>query len=482
VIPLLSKGGPGGLEIWGEGYLELGRARHYIPNSVQEIKDRMMERLGIRSIDELYSDIPEELRFKGELRIPGPYSEEEVRRMVTALLERNWKFRCPPFLGGGVYPHYVPAVVDEIVRRAEFLTSYTPYQPEVSQGMLQAIFEYQSLICELVGLDVACASLYDWSSALGEAARMANRLTHREAILVPHLMSPRRLRVLETYIEPVGMRVRRVEYDRETGLLDLDDLAVKADGEVAAIYLENPSYLGFVEEEAEAAGEIAHDSGALFIVGVDPISLGLLKPPGEYGADIVIGEGQSLGNHMNYGGPLLGIFACRDEPQMIRQMPGRLIGLTETLDGSRRGYVMALQAREQHIRRERATSNICTNEALCALAGAAYLSLLGPTGLRELCEVIVSRARYAMRRICELPGVRAPLFSSYHFKEFTVSLLEKSAAEVHRRLLERGIHGGKPLVQEFPELGETSLYCVTEMHTKMDIDLLVSALREALEG
>lgn len=460
----------------------MSRTNPYLPNSVQEIKERMMERMGIRSIDELYSDIPEELRFKDELRIPGPHSEEEVRRMVTALLERNWRFRCPPFLGGGVYPHYVPAAVDEIVGRAEFLTSYTPYQPEVSQGMLQAIFEYQSLICELVGLDVACASLYDWSSALGEAARMANRLNHRGTILVPHLMSPRRLAVLKTYTEPVGMKVRGVDYDRETGLLDLDDLTVKVNGRVAAIYLENPSYLGFVEEEAEAVGEIAHESSALFIVGVDPISLGLLKAPGDYGADIVIGEGQPLGNHMNYGGPLLGIFACRDDPQMIRQIPGRLIGMTETLDGSRRGYIMALQAREQHIRREKATSNICTNEALCALAGAAYLSLLGPTGLRELCEVVVSRARYAMRRICELPGARAPIFSSFHFKEFTVSLLNKPVNEVHKRLLERGIHGGKPLVEEFPELGEAALYCVTEMHTKEDIDLLVSALGEALEG
>lgn len=459
----------------------MSRANPYLPNSVQEIKERMMEVMGIRSVDELYSDIPERLRFKGELGIPGPYSEEEVRKMVTGLLERNWRFRCPPFLGGGVYPHYVPAVVDEIVRRAEFLTSYTPYQPEISQGMLQAIFEYQSLICELVGLDVACASLYDWSSALGEAARMAFRLNHREVILVPYLMSPRRLAVLKTYIEPIGMKVLRVEYDRETGLLDLDDLIVKADGKVAAVYLENPSYLGFVEEEAEAIGEIAHDSGALFIVGVDPISLGLLKAPGDYGADIVIGEGQPLGNHMNYGGPLLGIFACRDDPQMIRQIPGRLIGMTESLDGSRRGFTMVLQAREQHIRREKATSNICTNEALCALAGAAYLSLLGPTGLRELCEVLVSRARYAMRRICELPGVRAPIFSSFHFKEFTVSLLERSVNDVHKRLLERGIHGGKPLLEEFPEFGEAALYCITERHTKMDIDLLVSALREALE-
>lgn len=452
----------------------------YIPNSVAEIKEKMMEEMGIKSIDDLYADIPAEVRFERELNVPGPYPEQEVRRRVEALLGRNQRFRCPPFLGGGVWPHYVPAVVDEIISRAEFLTSYTPYQPEITQGMLQTLFEYQSLICELTGMEVANSSMYDWATALGEAARMAGRLTGRDAILVPYLMSPNRLAVLRAYTEPVGMRVIQVDYDEATGLLDLEDLKEKTNSETAAIYIENPSYLGFVEEEVEAVAEVAHDAGSLFIVGVDPISLGLLRPPGDYGADIVIGEGQPLGNHMNYGGPLLGIFACRGDPKMIRQMPGRIIGMTTTVDGSKRGFVMTLQTREQHIRRERATSNICTNQALCAVAAAVYLSLLGPNGLRELAELITSRAHYAMRRIGELPGVRAPIFSSYHFKEFTVSFEDKTVGEIHRELLSRGIHGGKSLVEEFPELGETALYCVTELHTKEDIDLLVSALEEVL--
>ena len=460
----------------------MSKLHPYLPNSAMEIKERMMEELGIRSIDDLYSDIPEDLRFDGDLDIPGPHAEAEVKEGVLSLLQKNWSLRSPPFLGGGVWPHYVPAVVDEIVHRAEFLTSYTPYQPEVSQGMLQAVFEYQSLICELVGLEVSNSSLYDWASAIGEAARMASRLTRRNAVVVPYLISSQRLDVLKAYAEPVGIRILQVDYDKTTGLLDLEDLKEKVDDQTAAVYIENPSYLGFVEEGVEAVAETAHDAGALFVVGVDPISLGLLRAPGDYGADIVVGEGQPLGNHMNYGGPLLGILACRNEPRMIRQMPGRLIGLTRTQDGSRRGFTMTLQTREQHIRREKATSNICTNEALCAVAGAVYLSLLGPSGLRELSEVVASHAHYAMRRIGELPDVRAPLFSSFHFKEFTVSFRGRTVAEVHSNLLAGRLQGGKPLVDEFPELGEAALYCVTEMHSKRDIDRLVSAIGEALEG
>ena len=460
---------------------QMSRPHPYIPNSVPEIKEKMLEEIGIGSIDDLYSDIPEDLRFNGELNIPEPYTEAETKEKVTAVLQKNKNLICPPFLGGGVWPHYVPAVVDEIVHRAEFLTSYTPYQPEISQGMLQAAFEYQSMICELVGLEVASASLYDWPTALGEAARMASRLTQRNVFVVPYLTSPQRLAVLKAYAEPVGIKIVQVEYDESTGFLELEDLKEKVDNKVAAVYLENPSYLGFVEEEAEDIAEIAHDTGALMISGVDPISLGIIKAPGDYGADIAIGEGQPLGNHMNFGGPLLGIFACRNDPKMIRQMPGRIIGLTRAQDGLRNGFAMTLQTREQHIRREKATSNICTNEALCAVAAAVYLSLLGPNGLRDLCRVIVNRAHYAMRRINELPNVRTPIFNSFHFKEFTVSFGGRKSEDVHRSLLDHGIHGGKPLAREFPELGETALYCVTEMHTKGSIDSLVGVLREVLE-
>ncbi len=460
----------------------MNKPHPYLPNSVPEIKDKMMEDIGIRSIDDLYSDIPVDLRFEGDLDIPGPHTESEVRKVISGLLEKNLSLRCPPFLGGGVWPHYIPAVVDEIVHRAEFLTSYTPYQPEITQGMLQAVFEYQSLICELVGMEVANSSVYDWASALGETARMACRLTRRFTIIVPSLISPSRLAVLKAYAEPADIRIIYVDYDKTTGQVDLEDLKEKIDKETAAVYVENPSYLGFLEEGVEAIAEMAHDSKALFIAGVDPISLGIIKPPGEYNADIVIGEGQPLGNYMNFGGPLLGIIACRAEPKIIRQLPGRLIGMTRTQDGSKRGFTMTLQTREQHIRREKATSNICTNEALLAVASAVYLSLMGPSGVRELSELVASRARYAMRRIGELPGVRAPLFRSFHFKEFTVRFNGKTVAEVHRELLDRRLHGGKSLVKEFPDLGETALYCVTELHTKKDIDRLVSALGEVLEG
>jgi glycine dehydrogenase subunit 1 len=459
----------------------LSKIHPYLPNSVPEIKEKMMEGIGISSIAELYSDIPDEFVFKGKLSIPGPMAEAEVKEHVSGLLEENTTLRCPPFLGGGVWPHHVPSVVDEVVHRAEFLTSYTPYQPEISQGILQSIFEYQSLICELVGMDVANSSLYDWSTATGEAALMSSRINRRTKVLVPDLMSPLRLSVLKTYTEPAGITIEKVDHDQATGLMDLEDLKEKVNGDTSAVYIENPSYLGFVDEKAEAIGEIAHEKDALFVVGVDPTSLGILKAPGDYGADIVCGEGQPLGNHMNYGGPLLGILACKHDNRYIRQMPGRIIGIAETLKDQRRAFVMTLQTREQHIRREKATSNICSNEALCAVAAGVYLSLLGPKGMKELGETILSRARYAQRKIGELPGVRAPIFSSYHFKEFTVNFQDRTVKEINRELHANRIQAGIPLTSQFPEFGETSLFCVTEVHSKKNIDTLVSVIKEAME-
>jgi glycine dehydrogenase subunit 1 len=459
----------------------MSRAHPYLPNSVPEIKAKMMTEIGVESIDDLYVNIPEKLRFKGELQVPGPYTELEVKKLVSSTLEKNMPLKCPPFLGGGIWPHYVPSVVDEVVHRAEFLTSYTPYQPEISQGILQSVFEYQSLICELVEMAVANASMYDWSSALGEAALLASRLNHKNTILVPSFISPARLAVLKTYTGPVGMRIEKVNHDPETGMMDLEDLKEKKGDNIAAVYLETPGYLGFAEENVEVIGEIAHEKKAIYIAGVDPISLGILKAPGSYSADVVVGEGQPLGNHMNYGGPLLGIFACNHDNAIIRQMPGRIIGVTEAIADKRRAFVMTLQTREQHIRREKATSNICSNEALCSVAGAVYLSLLGPNGLKDLAETCTSRAHYAMRRINDLDGVKAPIFSSYHFKEFIVKYSKRKAADVNRVLLAHGYQGGKPLKPDFPELGESALFCVTEMHTKKDIDGLVAALKEATQ-
>jgi len=388
------------------------------------------------------------------------------------------------FLGAGCWPHYVPAVVKEIVQRSEFLTAYTPYQPEISQGMLQALFEYQSMICELTSMDVANCSMYDWASALGEAARMAARITGRREILIPKIIHPERAATLHVYAEPPGIMIEQVAYERENGQINLEDLKNKISDKTAAVYIENPSYLGFIETQVDEISEEAHAHGALFILGVDPTSLGILKPPGEYDADIVIGEAQPLGNAMNFGGPLLGIFACRGDMNLIRQMPGRIIGLTTTMDGGGQGFCMALQTREQHIRRERATSNICSNEALCAVASAVYMALLGPQGLRELGETIMYKANYAMRLISEIDGVKAPIFKSAHFKEFTVNFdgAGLSVKEVHKKLLQHKIHGGKDISKEVPELGQTAIYCVTEVHSKEEIERLAEVLKEVLAG
>jgi glycine dehydrogenase subunit 1 len=463
----------------------LGKHNHpYIPNSQPKIKQEMMREVGIESLGELYADIPEKYRLKKPLKIPQfALSEFEVKRHVEALLSKNKTCNdMPIFLGAGCWPHYVPAVVKEIVQRSEFLTAYTPYQPEVSQGMLQALFEYQSMICELTGMDVANCSMYDWASALGEAARMAARITGRNEILIPKIIHPERAATLKTYVEPAGIKIENLAYDRETGQISLEDLRNKISNKTAAVYIENPSYMGFIEAQVDEIGKEAHSHGALFMVGVDPISLGILKPPGDYNADIVIGEAQPLGNPMNFGGPLLGIFACRDDMNLIRQMPGRIIGLTTTADNSRYGFCMALQTREQHIRREKATSNICSNEALCAIASAVYMALLGPQGLRELGETILCKANYAMRQLSKINGIKVPVFKAPHFKEFTVNFdgAGLSVREVHEKLLKRQIHGGKDISKDFPELGETALYCVTEIHPKAEIDCLVESLSEIL--
>jgi len=443
-----------------------------------------MQQIGIKAIDELYSDVPQKLRLKRKLNLPKAMSEQEVKKHVEALLSKNTSTRdMPTFLGAGCWPHYVPAAVDNIMQRSELLTSYTPYQPEISQGMLQALFEYQSMICELTAMDAANSSMYDWASALGEAVRMAVRVNNRTEAIVPKLIHPERLATLQTYVEPLKMHIRKAEYNRETGLINIENLKQLVSNKTAAVYIENPSYLGFIESQVNEIAEITHDRRALFIVGVDPTSLGILKPPGDYDADIAIGEGQPLGNHLNYGGPLLGLFACKGETELIRQMPGRVIGMTTTLKGDKTGFCMALQTREQHIRRERATSNICTNEALCAVASTVYLALLGPDGLRELGETIMTRSQYAMHKLNQMAGVKAPLFSSAHFKEFTVNFDKtgKKVHTIHEALLKQHkIHGGKDISKEFPELGQTSLYCITETHSRNEIDRLAKSLKAVL--
>lgn len=442
-----------------------------------------MKAIGISSIEEVYSDVPQKIRLKRRLNLPKRASELEVRRHIEGLLTKNCDAsEVVSFLGGGCWNHYVPAAVSEISSRAEFVTSYTPYQPEISQGMLQALFEYQSMICELTAMDYANSSLYDWASALGEAARMAVRVTQRDEFLIPRHIHPDRRATLKAYTEPARINVVEVKNDNATGQIDLNDLESKITNNSAAVYLENPSYLGCLQTKAQAISEVAHSRGALFIAGVDLTSLGVLKPPGEYGADITVAEGQCLGSPMNFGGPLLGVFACKGE-ELLRQMPGRIIGMTTTKDKKQRAYCMALQTREQHIRRERATSNICSNEALCALTAAAYLSLLGASGMRELGTTILSKTYYSINELRKIKRIKVPLMQAQHFKEFTVSFNEsgKKLRDLESGLLKRGIQIGAPLTESIPELGESAVFCVTETHSKDDIDKLRTVLTDVLE-
>jgi glycine dehydrogenase subunit 1 len=456
----------------------------YIPNDTYEIKQRLLESIGLQSVEDVFEDIPKNIPRIRNLTLPKGKSEVEVRREVEQILNKNTTIRDhSSFLGGGVWNHYVPSVVDTIVSRGEFLTSYTPYQPEISQGILQVLFEYQSMMAELLEIDIVNSSMYDWASSLGEAVRMATRVTRRREVFVPHFISPNRLNTLKSYTNPVGIRVREIDQSLHNGQINFEELKEKVSSQTAAIYVENPSYLGFIIHRLRDLSEIAHECGSLFIVGVDPTSLGVLKPPGTYGADIVIGEGQPLGNYMNYGGPLLGIFACRNNPKLIRQLPGRIVGMTTTNDETERGYCMVLQTREQHIRREKATSNICTNHTLCAVRAAIYMALLGREGFKHLGEYLFAVTQYAKKRLSMIKSIEIPFLNTCHFKDFTVTFdgLKKRGVKINDYLLKCGIIGGKPLRQDFPELGNTFLYSITEIHTQADIDVLVTSVMRMME-
>jgi len=348
--------------------------------------------------------------------------------------------------------------------------------------MLQSLFEYQSLMCDLLGMEVCNSSLYDWASAAGEAARMAARVTGRKKLLVAGNAGPQRIAVLKTYIEPLGLQLEKIPFDSSTGRLDATQLRRGLSSDVAALYFENPNYFGVLEEEAEDMIGSVHSAGGLGVVGVDPISLSLVRDPGSYGADVVVGEGQPLGVPMNYGGPHLGVFAVRDA-KLARSMPGRLIGMTTTVsDPNQKAFAMVLQTREQHIRREAATSNICTNQSLLALAAASYLALLGKSGFRQLGETIVSNSHYAARRLSRIKGVESPRFGGAYFKEFAAEYPRGTAESVQRRMSKRGVLAGHPLSKEFGLGTRTGLFCVTEVHSSDDIEKLAEALEEALRA
>ena len=432
----------------------------FFPNKPE--KDEMYEIIGH---EDLFSDVPERYIFNKDIFNP-PMTEQETLAHVEGILSKNVEILS--FKGGGVYDHYVPAHVQSIAGRNEFYTSYTPYQPEVSQGMLQAIYEYQSLMSRIIDMPVVNSSMYDWSTALGEAALMCKRVNKRNIFLVPDTMSPERFAVLKAYTENIGMDIQKVPHDGPTGQMDIAQLSKMADDNCSGIYVENPSYLGFFEEGIDEISSVANDCGALFVVGVDPLSCGIVKGPGSYGADIVVGEASHLGNSINFGGPLLGLFAIREDKKLLRTMPGRLVGLTSDLDGNP-SYVMTLQTREQHIRRDKATSNICTNESLCALSVAVYLSSLGRSGFSKLANALYSNASYAINGIAGIEGYESPAFDSVHFREFTVKH-PRDVAQVENVLNSNGISGGITIDDDL------SLYCITDKHTKEDIDRLIDVL------
>ena len=451
----------------------------FLPNSEEEITNHMLKALGLKELDDLFSDIPPSVRLNRSLNIPSSMSEIELEKLVSEKLSKNKSFPdFINFIGGGVSLQHVPSVIDEILSRGEFYTAYTPYQPEISQGMLQALFEYQSQICELTGMAVANSSMYDWGSAVGESGRMAQRVTGRKKILATSSSSPERIRVLETYCNPAGIEVSTVGFDK-SGVVDMGDFE-KLDDEVAAVYLEVPNFLGIVEDSLHQISERCRQKGALLIVGVNPITLGVLSPPSSYGADIVVGDGQSLGLYPNFGGPLMGIFAIRDDPVLLRQMPGRLIGSTLSKKGSRRGYTMVLQTREQHIRREHATSNICTNEALFALAVSIYLSSMGPRGIREVGERIYGNAHYAQKRFSE-EGLLSPYFDGMFFGDLSIET-KVDCLGLSRSLIDHGVLGGLPLGRFYENLRDVSLFSFSDLHSRKDIDKLVSAVSSIEKG
>lgn len=444
----------------------------YIPHSEAD-RQAMLKAIGVRSIEELFKDVPEGVRFPA-LNLPPAASEMEIRWELEALANSNFTTADGPcFLGAGAYQHFIPAVVDAVLRRGEFYTAYTPYQPEVSQGTLQAIWEYQSMICELTGMEVSNASHYDGATATAEAVITAiNAQRKRRKVVVSPRVHPEYRAVVRTYTQGMGLEI--VGDERLDA--DLPEVLGQIDGETACLIVQTPNFFGQIED-LSAAAEAAHAQKALLVVVTDPIALGLLKPPGMFGADIVVGEGQGLGIGPNYGGPYLGFFATRMEH--VRKMAGRLVGQTVDVDG-KRGFVLTLSAREQHIRRDKATSNICTNQGLMALAAAVYLAALGRCGLRQVAELCYHRAHYAADQIDALDGYTV-LGNKPFFKEFVVRC-PRPVAEINAELLDGwSIIGGYDLGRDYPHLENHMLVCVTEMNPREEIDMLVEALEELLE-
>jgi glycine dehydrogenase subunit 1 len=457
-------------------------AHPYIPNSVPRIKREMLDAIGVADVEELYGAIPERLRVRGLLDLPAPLrSEYELRRRVEGALGRNQSCaETLSFLGGGCWQHYVPAVCDEIVNRGEFVSAYYG-DTYADHGKLQALFEYASMMGELVELDAVSLPTYDWGSAAATSICMAARITGRPRALVPASMGAERRSIVEGYCDP-WVELTTVPFEPASGLLDLEQLREALSHDVACVYLEQPGFLGTIETRAEEVAALAHEADALCIVGVDPISLGILDAPPGYGADMVCGELQPLGIHMHYGGGLAGFVASPDEERFVSEYPTFLIGLGPTVEEGEYAFGEVVWERTSYVQRGDSKEYTGTTQNLWAIAAGAYLALLGPEGLAELGRGIVERARYAAGRLEEIPGVRAPGLSAPFFKEFVVDFGEsgRTVAEINRALRERGIFGGLDLSEQYPALGESALYCVTEVHGQGDIDRLADELAEVL--
>src|SRR2546421_3600630 len=446
----------------------------YIPNTPED-QEMMLARLDLPSLEALLAPVPENVRLRRPLDLPPALSEPDLKRVLYAMAAKNKNLDTTiSFLGAGTYDHAVPSIVPHLQRRSEFVTSYTPYQPEVSQGMLQAIYEFQTMVCQITGLDIANASLYDGATAVVEAVLLAVGPGGRGEVVVSKGVDPQYRRVLQTYAHARGFSVKEVPI--RDGVTSIEDLDSAVNASTAAVVIQQPNFFGCIED-MRAIEPIAHKGKAVFVTTItEPASLGVLASPGEYGADIAVGELMSFGNTMSYGGPALGFMSARNK--YMRLLPGRLVGQTVEEGGQKQtGYVLTLQTREQHIRRERATSNICTNQSLLAVGATIYLAALGKQGFRELGELCLQKAHYAFRQISALPGFEAA-FNAPFFDEFVITA-PITTARLEQHFEQTGIIGGYALEKSYPGLDNHMLFCVTEVHTKQDIDRLVAILKEA---
>lgn len=461
------------------------KSHPYIPNSGEKVQKEMLKELGLETLEDLHAEVPEELKLKKNMKLEKAYgSEYELKRDIGKTLRKNKS--CSDnisFLGAGCWQHYVPAICDEINTRAELLTGYAG-EPYNDHGRFQTLFEYQSLVAELVDMDVVNVPTFDWAQAASTAIRMAGRITKRKEALVIGTIDKEKLLVIENYCDPV-MDIKLLEYDKETGKLDIEDLKKRISDKTAAVYFENPSFLGFIEDNGQTISDIAHENGAISVVGVDPSSLGVLNAPTKYGADIICGELQPLGIHMNYGGGLSGFIATKDEEKFVMEFPSRLFGVAPTIKEGEYGFGDVAYDRTSFGNlREKGKEFVGTQTSLWGITAGVYLALMGPKGMNELGKNILQKSQYTVAKLDEIKGVKGSRFKGINFKEFVVDFNDtgKPVEEINKKLIDKGIFGGKDLSKDFPEMGQCGLYCVTEIHMKEDIDILVDSIKEIVEG